>query len=53
MHAFMAAILLRMAGFDPFDANPEPEPPDRELAQVEQGMRGSQGNVVIAGDVGR
>jgi hypothetical protein len=31
----MAAILLRMARPDPFDANTEPEPPDRKSAQVE------------------
>src|SRR6266404_1255722 len=53
MHAFMAAILLRMARLDAFDANTQPEPPDRELAQVEQGVGGSEGNAVIAADVGR
>jgi hypothetical protein len=37
MHALVAAILLRMARLDAFNANPQPEPPDRELAQVEQG----------------
>src|SRR6266480_662863 len=52
MHAFMAAILLRMAGLDSFNANPQPEPPDCQLAQVEQGMRGSEGHAVIAADVG-
>src|SRR5713226_3639125 len=53
MHALMAAILLGMARADTFNADPEPEPPDRQFAQVEQGVRGSEGNAVIAADVGR
>jgi hypothetical protein len=28
----LAAVLLRVAGFDAFDRNPEPEPPNREFA---------------------
>ena len=32
MHAFMTAVLLRMAGFDAFDADAETEPTDRQLA---------------------
>jgi len=51
MHAFVAAILLRMAGLDTFNANAQAEPPDRELAQVKQGMSGSKRNAVIAADV--
>ena len=35
MHPFMAAVLLRMAWLDAFDANAEAKPPDRQLAQVE------------------
>src|SRR5579862_9795759 len=52
MHPFMAAILLRMARLDPFDADAQPEPPDREFAQVKQSVRGSEGHTVIAADVG-
>jgi hypothetical protein len=52
MHAFVAAILLRMAGLDAFNANAQAEPPDGELAQVKQGMSGSKRNTVIAADVG-
>src|SRR5580692_4414500 len=53
MHALMTAILLRMAWLDSFDADTQPEPPDREFAQVEQGLGGSEGNTVIAADAGR
>ena len=49
----MAAVLLRMARPDPFDPNPQAQPPDRQLAQVEEGMGGSEGNPVVATDVGR
>ena len=31
VHALVPAVLLRMARFDAFDRNAEPEPPDREL----------------------
>src|ERR1700674_3023456 len=53
MHAFMAAVLLGMARLDAFNANPQSEPPDREFAQVEQGVGGSEGNAVITADIGR
>ena len=36
MHAFMATVLLRMAGLDTLDGNAEPEPPNGQAAQVEQ-----------------
>src|SRR5208337_2818508 len=52
MHALMAAVLLGMAGLDPFNANPQSEPPDGKLAQIEQGVGGSEGNAIIAADVG-
>jgi len=53
MHAFMAAVLLGMAGLDSFNANPQPEPPDCQLAQVKQGVGGSERNAVVTADVGR
>ena len=53
MHAFMAAVLLVMSGLNAFHPDPQAKPPDGELAQVEQGMGGSEGHAVIAADVGR
>ena len=47
----MAAVQLRMARADPFDPNPQAQPPDRKLAQVEEGMGGSEGHSVVAADV--
>src|SRR5215469_11027372 len=52
MHALVAAVLLRMARADPFDPDPQAQPPDRKLAQVEQSMGGSEGHPIIAADVG-
>jgi hypothetical protein len=52
MHAFVVAILLRMARFDPFNANAEAKPPDRKFAEVEQSIGRSKGDTVVAADVG-
>jgi hypothetical protein len=48
----MAAILLRMAGLDAFDANAQAQPPDGELAQMKQGVSGREGHAVVAANVG-
>jgi hypothetical protein len=53
MHAFMAAVLLGMARLDSFHADTQPKTPDGKFAQIEQGMGGSEGNAVVATDVGR
>src|SRR5437016_1027100 len=50
MHAFMAAVLLRVARFDALDLDTEPEPPDGELGEVEEGIRTGEGNAVIGAD---
>ena len=52
MHAFMAAILLGMAGLDAFDADAQAKPPDGEFAEVEQSVGGSERHAVIAANVG-
>ena len=53
MHAFMAAVLLGMAGLDSFNANPQPEPPDSKFAQVKQGVCRSEGHAVGTAQVDR
>ena len=50
MHPLVPAVLLRMAGRDAFDLDPESQPPDRELAEVEQSLRAGEGNAVIGPD---
>ena len=39
MHPLMATVPLGMARLDAFDRDTEPQPPDREPAQTEQGVR--------------
>src|SRR5262249_16108353 len=53
MHALVTTILQGSTGFDPLDANTQAKPPDRKFAQVEQGVSRSEGNAVVAADVGR
>ena len=43
VHPFMPAILLRMAGLDAFDADAQPEPPDRQPRKVEEAVGGGEG----------
>ena len=43
MHAFMTAVLLRVIRLDAFNANAQAEPPDRQLAQVKQGVAEAKG----------
>src|ERR1700676_5809296 len=47
MHALVAAVLLRVAGFCAVDRNPEPEPPDREFGQVEERIGACEGDAVV------
>ena len=39
-HALMPPVLLRVPRFNPFDLDPKSEPPDGQLAQPVEGMRG-------------
>ena len=52
MHALVTTVLLGSTGFDALDANTQAKPPDRKFAQVEQGVSRSEGNAVVAADVG-
>src|SRR5882757_1836130 len=47
VHSLVTAVLLRMAGLDAFDGDAEPEPPDRELREIEQGIGTGEGHAVV------
>jgi len=50
VHAFMAAVLLRMARQNALEGDAEPEPEDRELRQVVESVRTGKGQAVVAAD---
>jgi hypothetical protein len=50
MHALMAPVLLRATWFDALDIDTEPQPPDGELGEIEQGIRTCERNAVIGAD---
>lgn len=49
VHAFMAAVLLRLTRFDELGSDAERDPPDRELGESCDG-RGSEGMAVVRPD---
>jgi len=51
MHAFVAAILLRMARLDALNANAEAKPPDGKFAEVEQSIGRRKRDAIVAADV--
>src|SRR5215217_7306773 len=54
VHALVATVLLRMPRLDALDRDAEAQPPDRELGEIEQGIRAGEGNAVVgAGNVSR
>ena len=53
MHAFVAAILLRMARLDALNANAEAKPPDGKFAEVEQSIGRCKRDTIVAADVRR
>jgi hypothetical protein len=49
MHALVAAV-LRGAWLDALDVDSKAQPPDGELAQVEQGVGAGEGHAVVGAD---
>jgi len=52
VHAFVAPVLLRLAGLDEFGRNAERDPPDGELREARNGG-GSEGRAVVGADSAR
>ncbi len=52
MHAFMTPVLLRVARLDALDLDAEAQPPDRQLAEVEQRVGGGERRAVVRADGG-
>jgi hypothetical protein len=50
MHALMAAVLLRVAGFDRLDGDAEAEPPDGKPGKIEEGVGAGEGDAIVGSD---
>src|ERR1700733_3770775 len=50
VHAFVPTILLGISRPDTLDADPEAQPPDRELAEAKEGAVAGEGHSVVAAD---
>jgi hypothetical protein len=46
VHTLVAAVSVRLAGLDALNRDAEPEPPDRELGDIEQSIRTGEGDAV-------
>lgn len=47
MHALVAAILLGMTRANPFDTDPQAQPPHRQFREVEESVGGSEGKAIV------
>ena len=50
VHALMAPVLLRAARLDAFDVDPQAQPSDRQLAEVEQRTGAGESNAIVSAD---
>src|SRR5581483_3202202 len=50
VHAFMAAVLLRMTGTDALDADAKTQPPDRKLGKIEEPVGRGERNTIVGAD---
>src|SRR5579871_1143701 len=50
VHAFMAPVLLGVAGTNAFDADAQAQPPDGKFGEIEQSIRRSKGNAIVGTD---
>jgi len=50
VHPLVAVVLLWMPGFDAVNEDPKAQPPDRELAHVEQRLSAGEGHAVVGAD---
>ena len=46
----MAAVLLRVSGFDTLDSDAEAEPPDGKPGKIEEGVGTGEGDAIIGSD---
>ena len=53
VHPLVAPVLLGMDGFDAFDSDTRPQPPDRKSTQAELGMRRGERHTVVGSDCRR
>jgi hypothetical protein len=50
MQAFVSAVLLRMARLDALDGDAEPQAPDGQFGEVEEGIRAGERDAVVGAD---
>src|SRR5207302_11014532 len=53
MHAFVAAVLLRVSGLAALDIDPEPQPPHRQAREAKERVGAGKGPHVIGANRGR